>query len=184
MKKLFIIFGLGFYKLSFADLSGLYLGGGLGYGMQSLVALGNSSTAGTPAIKGFIGYQFMDWLGAEAGYTYISQAANWNNLGNPSVAIYDLAILPGFSIPLTPVTIFGRVGVGAVAANLNSNIISQSFSSVNANFEWGAGVKVNIPTTRIFIRAEYINFSSVVNSNNRNLMVTPSTIMIDAAYVF
>ena len=184
MKKLYFILSLGICKLTYADLSGLYLGGGIGYGMQSLSALGNSGTPGTPAVRAFFGYQFADWIGAEAGYTYISQASNWNNLGNPSATIYDLSFTPGFTIPLTPVTLYGRFGIDAVSSNLNSNIFGQMFSSVTANFEWGAGLKVNIPATRVFIRAEYINFGSVTNSNNSNLSVTPSTIMLTAAYVF
>jgi hypothetical protein len=184
MRKLYFILILGFCKLAYADLSGVYVGGGLGYGIQSLTALGNSSTIGTPAIRAIVGYQFADWIGAEAGYTYITQANNWNNLGNPSVTVYDLAFTPGFTIPATPVSLYARLGIDAISANLNSNVFSQMFSSVTANFEWGAGVKVNIPATRVFIRAEYINFSSVANSNNRNISVTPSVIMLNAAYVF
>ncbi|MCC2625097.1 MAG: hypothetical protein K0R14_970 [Burkholderiales bacterium] len=171
-------------SLAFADLTGLFVGGGLGYGMQGISAYGNSSTPGTPALKGFVGYQMADWVGAEAGYTYISQSGNWNGLGNPSSTIYDIAFTPGFSIPATPVTIYGRLGVDGVSSNLNSSWYNQIFSSITANFEWGLGVKVNIPTTRVFVRAEYINYGSATNNNNSGMSVTPSVLMINAAYVF
>ena len=38
-----------------------------------------------------------------------------------------------------------------------------------ANFEWGLGVKVNIPATRVFVRAEYINYGSTTNNGNSGM---------------
>ena len=67
--------------------------------MQDITAYGNNGVTGSPTLKAFVGYQMADWIGAEAGYTYISQASNWNNLGAPSTTVYDLAFTPGFSIP-------------------------------------------------------------------------------------
>jgi hypothetical protein len=184
MQKILCGIFLSISGFAFADLSGLFVGGGLGYGMQSISAYGNSSTPGTPAIKAFVGYQMADWIGAEAGYTYITQAGNWNNLGDPSSTVYDIAFTPGFSIPATPVTIYGRLGIDAISPNLNSAWYSQIFSSVTANFEWGLGVKVNIPATRVFVRAEYINYGSATSNSNSAMSVTPSVILINAAYVF
>ncbi|MCC2644358.1 MAG: hypothetical protein K0R49_399 [Burkholderiales bacterium] len=183
LKILYGIF-LSTSSLAFADLSGLYAGGGLGYGMQGISAYGNSSNAGSPAIKAFAGYQLTDWIGAEAGYTYITQASNWNNLGAPSTTVYDIAATPGFSIPLTPVTIYARLGIDAVSSNLDSAWYNQIFNTVKANFEWGLGLKVNIPATRVFVRAEYINYGSVTNNSNSGMSTTPSVFLINAAYVF
>ena len=166
-----------------ADATGIYLGGGIGYGMQNLVALG-TTTQGTPALRGFAGYQFASWMDVELGYTYIAQGPNWNNLGTPSTTVYDLAFTPGFSIPLTPVTVYSRLGINSVSANLNSSWYNQVFSNQTANFEWGAGVKVDIPGTRTFVRAEYLNFGSAVNNDNSNLTVQASVAMITAGYVF
>lgn len=184
MRKLLYGIFLSMGSFAFADLSGLFVGGGLGYGMQSISGYGNDSTPGSPALKAFVGYQMADWIGAEAGYTYISQASNWNNLGAPSTTVYDLAFTPGFSIPVTPVTIYARLGIDAVSPNLGSSWYNQFFSSMAANFEWGLGVKVNIPATRVFVRAEYINYGSTTNNSNSGLSVTPSVLLINAAYVF
>jgi len=184
MRKLYFTLLFIFANNAFADLSGPYAGGGIGYGIQSMSIAGTGGAPGTPALRGFIGYQFADWIGAEAGYTYISQVSNWNNVGSPSATIYDIAFTPGFSVPLSPVTLYSRLGVAGVSANLNSAWYNQVFSSLNANFEWGFGVKVNIPATRVFIRGEYTNYGGVTNNNNSNLSVTPSTLMINAAYVF
>ncbi|HLX54321.1 MAG TPA: outer membrane beta-barrel protein, partial [Aquella sp.] len=118
MQKILCGLFLSISSCAFADLSGLFVGGGLGYGTQSVSAFGSSTTLGTPSIKAFVGYQMADWIGAEAGYTYITQASNWNNLGAPSTTVYDLAFTPGFPIPATPVTIYGRVGIDAVSPNL------------------------------------------------------------------
>lgn len=169
---------------AFADLTGVYVGGGLGYGMQSMSLNGSSNNPGTPTTKLFVGYQMADWIGAEAGYTYISQADNWQGVGAPSTTVYDLAFTPGFTIPATPVTIYARLGIDGISPNLNSSWYNQIISPLSANFEWGAGVKINIPMTRVFVRAEYINYGAANNNNNSQVSVTPSVVMINAAYVF
>ena len=58
------------------------------------------------------------------------------------------------------------------------------FTNLQANFDWGGGVKIDIPGTRTFVRAEYINFGSVPNNNNNSLTIQPSVAMITAGYVF
>ena len=90
----------------------------------------------------------------------------------------------GFSLPIAPITIYGRLGIDSVSANLNSQWANQLLGNSAANFEWGGGVKVDIPGTRTFIRAEYINFGSVINNNNSTVTTQPSVIMLTAAYVF
>ncbi len=169
---------------AFADVSGFYVGGGLGYGMQTLGLSNSNTTVSSPALRAQIGYQFADWIDAEFGWNYVTQGSNWNNLGSPSSTIWDLSFTPGFTIPATPVTVFVRLGVDAVSPNLNSSWYNQFISNSLANFEYGAGVKVAIPESRAFVRAEYINYGGGPNNNNNNLMTTPSALMIDAAYVF
>ena len=184
MKKLITLLLSGLSLTSIADTSGIYIGGGLGYGLQKQDYLGTSSSVGSPALRAQVGYQFADWIDVELGWNYLTQGSNWNNLGNPSSTIYDLAFTPGFTLPATPVTIFVRLGVDAVSTNLNSSWYNQMVSNSNANFEYGAGAKIDIPGTRTFIRAEYINYGGGSNNNNGNLLTTPSAIMLDAGYVF
>jgi hypothetical protein len=184
MRKILSGIFLSISGYAFADLSGVYVGGGVGYGSQYLVANGNNETTGTPALKAFVGYQVNDWIGVEGGYTYITQASNWNNLGAPSTTVYDIAFTPGFAIPATPVAIYARLGIDAISPNLNSAWYSQVFSSMSAQFEWGLGVKVNIPATRVFVRAEYIDYGSAQNNTYSNMTVRPSVFMLNAAYVF
>jgi hypothetical protein len=169
---------------AFADLSGIYVGGGLGYGLQTMSLDGVSNNPGTPTVRAFAGYQLFDWIGVEAGYTYITQSNNLSTVGPVSTTVYDLAFLPGFSIPLTPVTVYGRFGIDGISSNINSAWYNQMFSPLSANFEWGAGIKVNIPATRVFVRAEYTNYGATTNNGNPNLAITPNTFMLNAAYVF
>ncbi len=170
---------------AFADVTGPYLGGGMGYGMQNLSISGASNTpTGTPTIRAFGGYQFASWVGIELGYTYITQATNWNKLGAASTTIYDFTFTPGFTIPTTPVTIYSRLGIDTVSANLDSSFYNQFFSNMSASFVWGGGVKLDIPGTHAFVRAEYINYGSAINNNNSSLTTTPSALMLTAAYVF
>ncbi len=184
MKKLSFLLLATCCSCVFADNTGIYLGGGIGYGSQYLTTNGINTTTGTPSLRAFTGFQFADWIDAEMGYTYITQGQTWNNIGAPSATIYDISFTPGFSIPLTPVTIYGRVGIDAVSANLNSGWSNQLFGNSNANFVWGGGVKVNILGTRTFLRAEYINFGNTVNNNNSTVITQPSVVMLTAAYVF
>jgi hypothetical protein len=184
MRKFLTLTSLLVASSVYADVSGIYVGGGIGYGNQELSQNGEKSTFGTPAFRAFSGYQFANWVGAELGYTYISQGNNWNNLGNPSTTIYDLSFTPGFTLPNTPVTIFTRLGIDGVSANLNSSWYNQVVSNLQANFIWGLGVKVDIPNTRTFVRAEYMNFGSATNNSNSSVSVQPSAAMITAGYVF
>lgn len=186
LKKYFFILPLlwGISLNSQAETTGFYLGGGLGYGRQELSFKDTSNTQGTPTIKVFGGYQLADWIGAELGYTYITQGQNWNNLGKSSTTIYDIAFTPGLSMPFLPITIYARVGIDATSSNLNSNWYNQLASDMNTNFEWGAGIKINVVGTNAFVRAEYINYGGVTNNNNSNLNNNVSVALINAAYVF
>ena len=180
---IFIIF-FTINNLAFTDDHGIYIGGGIGYGIQNLSNNNINNGYNTPSIRMFTGYQFAKWVGAEIGYTYITQGDNIDNIGNPSTTIYDLAFTPGFTLPIVPVTIYTRLGIDAVSANLNSSWYNQVISDMRANFEWGGGIKIDIPETNTFIRAEYLNFGSVINNNNSTLTTQPSSVMITAAYIF
>lgn len=184
MKRILLASGIFISISSFADPTGIYIGGGLGYGSQQANYLGSSNTDGTPALRAQFGYQFANWLDAELGWNYLTQGSNWNNLGTPSTTVYDFAFLPGFTLPATPITIFVRLGIDAVSANLNSSWYNQLISNSTTNFEYGAGVKVNIPETNTFVRLEYINYGAAPNNNNSNLTTTPTAILMTAAYVF
>jgi|GEM_PF-1809106 len=185
MKKL--MFALTTITISqcFADtgVSGFYLGGGLGYGIQKQDYQNSSTSDGSLGLRIQLGYQFADWIGAELGYNYITEGSNWNNLGSPSSSIYDLGVTPGFIIPATPIGVFVRLGVNAVSPNLNSSFYNSSMNS-SVNFEYGAGVKIDLPETKTFIRAEYINYGGGPNNGNSGVLTTPSAILVDAAYVF
>lgn len=184
MKKLLalILTGLSFSAL--ADVSGIYLGGGIGYGSQKNDYSSLSTTNGTPALRLQVGYQFASWIDAELGWNYITQTGNWQNFGNTSSTIYDLSFTPGFTIPATPVTIFARLGINSLSTNLNSSWYNQVVSNSSANFEYGLGVKVAIPLSNTFVRAEYINYGAAPNNGNSNLTTTVSSVLITAAYVF
>lgn len=185
MKKMLTLLLSGISLNCLADASGVYLGGGLGYGMQTLSYINNtSSVQASPAMRLQVGYQFADWIDAEFGWNYLTQGGSWQNLAPASSTIYDLSFTPGFTLPATPITVFVRLGIDAVSTNLNSSWYNQIISNSSPNFEYGAGVKVAIPETRTFIRAEYINYGGSQNNNNNNLITTPTAIMIDAAYVF
>ena len=127
-------------SVSFADTTGVYFGGGAGYGVQNISLANTNGVTTSPTLRGFLGYQFASWIGVETGYTYISQSTNWNNLGNPSTTIYDLVFMPGYTIPLSPVTIYARLGVDSISSNLNTSWYNQVFSNMNDSFEWGFGV--------------------------------------------
>lgn len=184
MKKISLLLLSLCSSFAFADASGFYLGGGLGYGSQDLSLYGNNASFGTPSVRAFAGYQLTSWIGAEVGYTYISQANNWNNLGAPSTTIYDLSFTPGISLPIVPLTIYARLGIDGVSANMNSNVFNQVFSNLQGNFEWGGGLRLDVPGTKAFVRGEYINFGSVPNNSNSHITVQPSVVMITAGYIF
>ncbi len=184
MKKLILLMMAETITNSFADVSGWYLGGGIGAGWQLQNYQSQEQSNLSPALRAQFGYQLAGWISAELGWNYITQSNTQANLGNSSSTIYDFAFLPGFTLPATPVTIFVRLGIDSVSANLNNSWYNQLLSNSQANFEYGAGVKVSIPLSRTWIRAEYINYGGMTNNNNNNLLTTPSALLISAAYVF
>jgi hypothetical protein len=182
-KSLILLSSIATFNICYA-VNGVYIGGGIGSGMQELTMNSNKAYDNTPAVRAFVGYQFISFIGAELGYTYITQGQNFNNYGNPSTTIYDLSILPAIPLPLVPLTLFGRVGINSVSANMNSSWYNQIFSNSNANFEWGLGLKLDIPTTNFFARAEYIAFNPTTNNNNGLITVNPSVGLLSIGYVF
>jgi hypothetical protein len=190
MKKLLIIISIILSPLATADDFGPYVGGGLGYSFNSLEASGStngslSASQNSAAIRGFAGFQFFSFLGVEAGYNYLTQSSSFGNYGQISSTIYDLSVLPGFSIPGIPIIIFGRLGIDANASSFNSDAMSQLTGDMNYNLEWGGGVRLDIPTTSLFVRGEYINYSSSTISNNgANINIYPSVLMATLGYTF
>jgi hypothetical protein len=184
IKKIFIIIFIT-YGLNFCYAeNGLYLGGGIGSGMQELNANSINGFSNTPAIRIFTGYQFISWFGAEVAYNYINQGSDFNNYGSPSTTIYDLSFTPGLPLTVLPLTIFSRIGINSVSTNMNSNWYNQVFSNSTANFEWGGGIKINIPASNFFVRAEYISFNPTKSNANSSISVNTSVALISAAYVF
>src|SRR5262245_19452762 len=156
---------------------GFYVGGGAG---QSTV---KASTDPLPdgeggfntfhfdktetAWKGFVGYQFLPWLGIEGGY---------RDFGSPS----DDADIPGFgtisgdvdatswdgfvvaSLPLGPVDLFVKGGGANAKVELkvhdNFSGLSEKVDDNNAMWAWGAGAGLNLG--HFTLRAEYEDFDS------------------------
>jgi len=170
---------------SFAGVSGPMLGGGMGVGIQSMTYNDNYKLYGSPSLHVFTGYQFADFIGVEAGYTYIGQvASSISGVSNVSSTIYDIAFTPGIPIPLSPFTIYGRLGVDAVSVNYGTNWANQMFNTASTNFELGAGVKMTIPFSRAIVRLEYVNYGASGTNGYNSLSVTPSVVALNAAYIF
>lgn len=187
MKKLVFLLLITIFAGSiFADSTGIYLGGGVGYGYEDISTAGVvSPSQNTTTIRAFVGYQLFSMLGIEGGYTYFTPGTNWDNMGQPSATIYDLSITPGYEIPMTQITVFGRLGLDATTAAFNDNWTNQLTPGTHYNFEWGGGLKFSLPITGLFVRAEYINYGSgTTMSNNTNVTIAPSTLLLDVGYVF
>lgn len=164
--------------------SGFYLGGGGGFAYQDLSTLGSSDAQTTTSIRAFAGYQLFSLMGVEAGYTYFTPGASWNNLGQPSATIYDLSVIPGFSIPLTQITLYGRFGVDFASPGFNDSWTNQLTGAMHYSLEWGGGLKFSIPITGVFVRAEYINYGTSPFTNNQSVNVGLSTAMLELGYEF
>jgi hypothetical protein len=184
IKKLFILLYTTAIFNTCNAKNGVYIGGGFGSGMQDISVDNQKAYSNTPSIRLYTGYQFISWLGAEIGYNYITQGGNTFNYGHPSTTVYDLSITPGIPLPILPISLFGRVGINAVSSNMDSSWYNQIFSNSNANFEWGIGLKLDIPSTDFFARMEYIGFNPTINNNNSAITVNPSIGIISIGYVF
>lgn len=184
MKKLLTTLLFFSSSVVFADVSGWYLGGGLAYATQSASYGDNTYDSQAPAIRLQAGYQFGDWIDAELGWNYVMQSPTGIGSDNQSSTIYDLAILPGFTIPSTPLTVFVRLGIDAMSANMNNSWYNQLASNSRINFEYGAGVKWQIPDTHTMIRGQYISYGSDINNGNSNIDTSANAVLIDAAYIF
>lgn len=183
MKKLILLL-LGAVISSKLYAFGLYAGGGGGIGYQNLSAPGNSQTQTSTAWRGFVGYDLFSLMGIEAGYTYFTHGSNLNNLGSPSATAYDLSVTPGFVIPLTQLTVFGRLGVDALSPGLGQSWGSQLGGPLQYNLEWGGGIKFSLPISSLFVRAEYINYGSAPATNNTHVSIAPSALLLDLGMGF
>lgn len=187
-------------SLAYADMQWWYGGVGAGLGSQGVKQnyMGESgivteTTGGhTTAERINVGYQFHDWLGVELGYNYLNRKSYMYNddtqSGYVQTHAYDLSVLPGFTIPETPITVFARMGIDTMSTVANS---SQSPLLIgNPFFLWGVGAKWNIPDHNLFIRAELIQFGHTNAKNTPNfdssnyVTTSPEAMILDINYVF
>ncbi len=184
MKKILLVILSLSSSYVFADIDGWYIGGGLAYATQTANFNSNDNAETTPAIRVQAGYQFADWIDTELGWNYILSTPTGIGNDTQSSTIYDFAVLPGFTLPSTPVTIFVRLGVDSMSTNLNSSWYNQFTDSARINFEYGAGIKIQIPETRTIIRGQYINFGSDNLNGSSTVNSSANALFIDASYIF
>jgi outer membrane protein OmpA-like peptidoglycan-associated protein len=114
--------------------------------------------------KGFVGYNFLPWLGVEGGYVELGNPSqNWS-AGTTSVeAEVDANGWEGFLVgylPLGPVDIFAKVG--GIASNidlkLKDSVVgqpTQHFSESDSNGMWAYGGGLAYNFGHWSLRAEY-----------------------------
>jgi outer membrane protein OmpA-like peptidoglycan-associated protein len=134
------------------------------------------------AYKGFVGYNFLPWLGVEAGYTSLGQPSNSETFplvapplnGPTSVELEtDLSAWQGFvvgTLPLGPVDIFGKIGWANLSSDSELKIDAPfadpgtptSFKNSNGNDDsmavYGGGAAINFGHWAI--RAEYEQYDA------------------------
>lgn len=184
MKKYLTIALMGVPLNAVADLSGFYLGSGIGYGVQALSYEGSNKNQATPSFRIHGGYQIANWMSFELGWNYLTQGNNWNSISNVSTTVYDLSMISGYTFPKSPITIYGRLGVAFISSNINGSWYSELFSTLKPAFEYGGGFKFTVPSTNTFFRVEYINYGSVTNNSNPNLNTASSALLVTAGYIF
>lgn len=174
-------------SIALADTdNGFYLGAGLGAGVLDVNTSSMSNYKDNTTYRFFAGYQIWSFLGAELGYTHMAPTS-FSNVNSLATQVFDASITPGIEIPLTPVTIYGRLGYAAINASSSNNALQTSGTTYAG--EWGAGVKVGIPFTGVFIRGEYINYGNMQNLTSPNGTfnggnVSPSAFLLSGGYVF
>jgi outer membrane protein OmpA-like peptidoglycan-associated protein len=114
--------------------------------------------------KGYVGYNFLPWLGVEGGYVDLGNPSQHWNVGTSSIdASVDANGWEGFLVgilPLGPVDLFAKVG--GISANfdldLKANVVgqpTQHFSESDSNGMWAYGGGLAYNFGHWAIRAEY-----------------------------
>lgn len=107
--------------------------------------------------KAYLGYQFLPWLGVEAGYVDFG-SFNSDNLfeGTSFDADVDLSAWEGFlvgSVPIGPVDLFAKVG----AADITSEVQTRNFGQDSENdtqLAYGVGAAYNFGKGHWGLRVE------------------------------
>jgi len=126
----------------------LYVGGA--YGNTHLKANNNNFNfdASDPGWKAFVGYRFLKFLGAEAGYTdFGSPTDSKVTINAKGWDYYGIGALP-----LGPIDLFAKVG----AISWSTDVAGGKGNASGTNAAYGAGVLFHI--SHIGIRAQYEKF--------------------------
>ena len=105
--------------------------------------------------KAYLGYQFLPWLGVEAGYVDFG-TYNSNNVLQNTNAELDLSAWQGFlvgTLPIGPVDLFAKVG----AADLEGELDTQNFGQNSENdtqLAYGVGAAYNFGKGHWSLRVE------------------------------
>lgn len=105
------------------------------------------------AWKGYVGYNFVPWLGVEGGYVDFGGASN-TFLG--SDVDLDVTGWQGFLVgmlPMGPVDLFVKAGGASIKAELEGGLLDNTADGTDEYFAYGAGLALNMD--RWAIRAEY-----------------------------
>jgi OOP family OmpA-OmpF porin len=107
--------------------------------------------------KAYVGYQFLPWLGVEAGYVDFGSYSSDNLFqGTNFDADLDLSAWEGFlvgTLPIGPVDLFAKVG----AADLQGELDTQNFGSESENdtqLAYGVGAAYNFGKGHWGLRVE------------------------------
>ncbi|MEH0688370.1 OmpA family protein [Vibrio cholerae] len=170
MKTVAVVVASALAFSSAPSFSDVYLGGKVGKSwLNDACHITSDTDCDDDAITGgvFAGYQFVDWLGLEAGYDYLGKYTA-DGINDESASAFTIA--PKLSVPLTDViSLYGKVGgayvdygsesdasfLGAVGVELNASkstgvrIEYQRLTDVNNNF---ARAAVNSATMNFVYR--------------------------------
>jgi OOP family OmpA-OmpF porin len=114
--------------------------------------------------KAFLGYQFLPWLGIEAGYVDFGGVSNGRNIGNSRVDTdVDLTGINGYlvgTIPIGPVDLFAKVG--AIDLQLEGDVKingdKTSDSENDTQLAYGIGAAYNFGRGHWGLRVEAEGF--------------------------
>lgn len=157
---------LGFSQISAAQDTGWYVGATVGQSqVQDLCddfsGPGVSCDDKDPAWRILGGYQFTRFLAVELGYHDLGKIQASGPGGTASRKANAWEILGVGSLPLGPVSIYGKLGAyrGETKGVANTVLLSGDVTETNTDVTYGAGVRFDL-TRNIGLRGEWQRYPS------------------------
>lgn len=182
-----------FSSIASAAKPGSYLGAGLGLSQlrasDNIIGVTTSKQVRGLGERGFVGYNFNEYLGLEAGLSHYAPSIFKNNLVKETHSLNALDVVTKAYLPLADsgLNIYGLAGIAYARSVVEVKALNNTHSITNkVRPKYGVGVSYDIPQSNWGTNVEWSRIQGVGNMKTNAAKAIPNADMLslNIAYKF